>query len=212
MYTAEDIRTAVRRQKKSWVSDWCDCFRYQIPYETQEGVPQSYSMEIGIEAVYSALGIPEQTWKKQDWKNPMVQRKLVTPFRETRMYQEICQDIAADMNRNGWIIREQEPKRKQKIPGVSVRFCPGGSELQEALAQGVFREARNNFNALCLEVGVSNKGLKLLAREIQQDFLEGRCTPEQILRKSEQGAYSIESMRSAVRSVTIQDVSPKGRE
>ena len=132
--------------------------------------------------------------------------------RETRMYQEICQDIAADMNRNGWIIREQEPKRKQKIPGVSVRFCPGGSELQEALAQGVFREARNNFNALCLEVGVSNKGLKLLAREIQQDFLEGRCTPEQILRKSEQGAYSIESMRSAVRSVTIQDVSPKGRE
>ena len=144
MYTAEDIRTAVRRQKKSWVSDWCDCFRFQIPYETQEGVPQSYSMEIGIEAVYSALGIPEQTWKKQDWKNPMVQRKLVTPFRETRMYQEICQDIAADMNRNGWIIREQEPKRKQKIPGVSVRFCPGGSELQEALAQGVFREARNN--------------------------------------------------------------------
>ena len=114
MYTAEDIRTAVRRQKKSWVSDWCDCFRFQIPYETQEGVPQSYSMEIGIEAVYSALGIPEQTWKKQDWKNPMVQRKLVTPFRETRMYQEICQDIAADMNRNGWIIREQEPKRKSK--------------------------------------------------------------------------------------------------
>ena len=84
MYTAEDIRTAVRRQKKSWVSDWCDCFRFQIPYETQEGVPQSYSMEIGIEAVYSALGIPEQTWKKQDWKNPMVQRKLVTPFRETK--------------------------------------------------------------------------------------------------------------------------------
>ena len=135
MYTAEDIRTAVRRQKKSWVSDWCDCFRFQIPYETQEGVPQSYSMEIGIEAVYSALGIPEQTWKKQDWKNPMVQRKLVTPFRETRMYQEICQDIAADMNRNGWIKAKNSGSicsvlpRRIRAPGSSgTGRVPGSPE------------------------------------------------------------------------------------